>query len=234
MGDLAQQADPIGSILVIDSFDTPIGKIGVLGDIACSQFSSLSQFIRTESYYRTRIGATGYYVPGGFAYGNEAFRYRRNGIYGAIHSSASWVTASLLVRSMPTNRWSSPSTVCTSAISTWEIDPVALEMLALELVAPDVRQTGDAVPLKAPMQYRVRQLRHQRLQSACRRAATPPTPLARERGGAGRSCRYRWPRDTWRRCGAPRRSLPRSAAPPARRRTGRRRPRPRPAGGSRS
>lgn len=84
VGDMANKADPMGSILVTDSFDTPIGRIGLLGDVAYSQFSSLSQFIRTEPYFRTRISGNDYYVPGGFTYGEEAFRYRRNGIYGAV------------------------------------------------------------------------------------------------------------------------------------------------------
>lgn len=84
LGDMANQVDPSGSILVTDSFETPIGKIGILADIAYSQFSSLSQFIRTEPYFKTRIGAQDYYIPGGFTYGDEAFRYRRYGIYGAV------------------------------------------------------------------------------------------------------------------------------------------------------
>lgn len=84
MGDMANKADPMGSILLTDSFNTGIGRIGILADVAFSQFSSLSQFIRTEPYFKTRIGANDYYVPGGFTYGDEAFQYRRYGIYGAV------------------------------------------------------------------------------------------------------------------------------------------------------
>lgn len=84
MGDLAQKADPTASLLVTDSFDTGIGRIGVLADVAYAQFSSLSQFIRTEPYFKTRISGQDYYIPGGFTYGDEAFRYRRYGIYGAV------------------------------------------------------------------------------------------------------------------------------------------------------
>ena len=83
VGDMANKADPMASVLVTDSFETPIGRIGLLADIAYSQFSSLSQFIRTEPYYKTRVGGTDRYIPGGFTYGDEAFQYRRNGIYGA-------------------------------------------------------------------------------------------------------------------------------------------------------
>ncbi len=84
VGDLANKADPMGSFLVTDTFDTGIGRIGILADVAYSQFSSLSQFIRTEPYFKTRISGSDYYVPGGFTYGEEAFRYRRTGIYGAV------------------------------------------------------------------------------------------------------------------------------------------------------
>ena len=83
LGDRANKIDPMGSVLVTDSFDTPIGRIGLLADVAYSQFSSLSQFIRTEPYFKTRINGADRYIPGGFTYGDEAFRYRRNGIYGA-------------------------------------------------------------------------------------------------------------------------------------------------------
>ncbi|MEN2785006.1 TonB-dependent receptor [Sphingomonas qilianensis] len=85
LGDMAQQADPSASVLVTDSFDTPIGRIGVLADVAYSQFSSLSQFIRVSPYFKTALGdGVDRYVPSGFAFGDEAFRYRRTGIYGAV------------------------------------------------------------------------------------------------------------------------------------------------------
>ncbi|MBD8680106.1 TonB-dependent receptor [Sphingomonas sp. CFBP 13720] len=93
VGDMANKADPMGSVLVTDSFETPIGRIGLLADIAFSQFSSLSQFIRTEPYYKTRIGAQDRYIPGGFTYGDEEFQYRRYGIYGA----AQWAPSEELI-----------------------------------------------------------------------------------------------------------------------------------------
>lgn len=85
LGDMAQVADPSASLLVTDTFETPIGRIGILGDIAYSQFSSLSQFIRTSPYFKTALGdGVDRYLPSGFAYGDEAFQYRRYGIYGAV------------------------------------------------------------------------------------------------------------------------------------------------------
>ncbi|MBW6526654.1 TonB-dependent receptor [Sphingomonas sp. RHCKR7] len=85
LGDMANKADPTGSFLVTKSFDTGIGRIGVLADLAFSQFSSLSQFLRTSPYFLTKLSdGSEKYVPSGFAYGDEAFQYRRYGIYGAV------------------------------------------------------------------------------------------------------------------------------------------------------
>jgi iron complex outermembrane receptor protein len=84
MGDLARKADPSASLMVSDRWHTGIGDIGVLADVAYSQFSSLSQFYRIEPYFKTRIGAKDYYIPGGFDYGDEAFQRKRSGIYGSV------------------------------------------------------------------------------------------------------------------------------------------------------
>lgn len=93
LGDMANQADPSGSVLVTDSFETPIGRVGLLGDVAFSQFSSLSQFIRVSPYFKTTLSdGSSKYVPSGFAYGDEAFQYKRYGIYGA----AQWQPAESL------------------------------------------------------------------------------------------------------------------------------------------
>ena len=93
LGDMANKADPSASVLVTDSFDTPIGRIGLLGDVAFSQFSSLSQFIRVSPYFKTTLSdGSSKYVPSGFAYGDEAFQYKRYGIYGA----AQWQPAESL------------------------------------------------------------------------------------------------------------------------------------------
>lgn len=84
LGDLAQNMDYAASILVSKNFETGIGDIGIMGDYARSRFSQLSQFTRVEPYFRTRIGAEDYYIPGGFQYGDERFQRDREGIYGAI------------------------------------------------------------------------------------------------------------------------------------------------------
>ncbi|MEG8028578.1 hypothetical protein [Sphingomonas aerolata] len=61
--------------------------------MAFSQFSSLSQFIRVSPYFKTKLSdGNERYVPSGFAYGDEAFQYKRYGIYGA----AQWQPAESL------------------------------------------------------------------------------------------------------------------------------------------
>ncbi|MCW3849509.1 TonB-dependent receptor [Sphingomonas sp. LB-2] len=84
MGDLARKSDYSGSALAAGRWSTPIGDIGVLVDVAYSKFSSVSNFFRAETYYKTRIGATDYYIPGGYTYGEEKFERQRTGIYGAV------------------------------------------------------------------------------------------------------------------------------------------------------
>jgi len=84
MGDLARKGDLSGSILVTKRWSTPIGEIGILGDVAYSRLSSTSDFFRVEPYYRQHISGADYYVPGGYTYGEEQFQRTRTGIYGAV------------------------------------------------------------------------------------------------------------------------------------------------------
>nr|WP_166180347.1 TonB-dependent receptor [Altererythrobacter segetis] len=83
-GDLAEKADLSGSALITDTWQTGIGKIGVLVDLAYGELSSNSHFFRMEPYYRTHIGASDYFIPGGYTYGEEKFQRTRAGIYGAL------------------------------------------------------------------------------------------------------------------------------------------------------
>lgn len=84
MGDLARKGDLSGSILVTKRWSTPIGEIGILGDVAYSRLSTDSQFFRVEPYFRQRISGADYYIPGGYTYGEEQFQRTRTGIYGAV------------------------------------------------------------------------------------------------------------------------------------------------------
>jgi TonB-dependent receptor len=83
-GDLAEKTDYSGSILLTDRWSTGIGDIGVLVDLAYSKLSSNSHFFRMETYYRTNISGSDYFIPGGYTYGEEQFQRKRDGIYAAL------------------------------------------------------------------------------------------------------------------------------------------------------
>jgi TonB-dependent receptor len=83
-GDLAKRSAPSGSFLVTDTWDTPIGKIGALVDLAHTQFRSGDSFIRTEPYYNSGTLAAPQYVPGGFDYGEDQYDRTRTGVYEAL------------------------------------------------------------------------------------------------------------------------------------------------------
>ncbi|MYL99412.1 TonB-dependent receptor [Novosphingobium sp. FGD1] len=83
-GDLAQKTDYSLSGLVAGKWNTGIGDIGFVFDAAYSQLSSVSQFVRMEPMFRTRIEGDDYFIPGGYAYGQEDFQRKRSGIYGAV------------------------------------------------------------------------------------------------------------------------------------------------------
>jgi len=83
-GDLARTTDYSFSGLVAGKWSTGIGDIGVLVDGAYSQLTSNSQFFRMEPYYRTHIGNSDYFIPGGYDYGEQLFQRKRDGIYAAV------------------------------------------------------------------------------------------------------------------------------------------------------
>ncbi|MFL5239035.1 MAG: TonB-dependent receptor plug domain-containing protein [Rhizomicrobium sp.] len=86
-GDFAKKNDPAVSAMITDRWQTPMGKIGVLVDLAYSQLSTNSQFFRMEPYFKTRISGTDYLIPGGYDYGEDDYQRKRTGIYGALQWS---------------------------------------------------------------------------------------------------------------------------------------------------
>jgi iron complex outermembrane recepter protein len=83
-GDLAKKVDPGASFLLSDRWTGPWGDFGALVDIAYSKLDQKDFFIRNEPYYRTAIGGTDYYIPGGFDYGFDQFERTRTGEYAAL------------------------------------------------------------------------------------------------------------------------------------------------------
>lgn len=91
-GDLAKKNDYDISGLVTGNWDTGIGRVGILVDAASSKLTSLSNFIRMEPYYKTHVGNTDYFIPGGYDYGEDGYKRTRSGLYAAVQ----WAPASNL------------------------------------------------------------------------------------------------------------------------------------------
>jgi TonB-dependent receptor len=80
-GDLAKKVDPGASLLLSDRWEGPWGDFGALVDVAYSKLDQEDNFIRNEPYYKTNIGGTDYYIPGGYDYGFDQFERTRTGLY---------------------------------------------------------------------------------------------------------------------------------------------------------
>jgi hypothetical protein len=86
-------------------------------------------------------------------------RFEESDSRGAIGLLMQLHEANFEVLSMPTNRWSLPSLVLTSAMSfVKEADRIRLELLLRGLFPFDLREPADAVSLQAAMQGRPRQM----------------------------------------------------------------------------
>ena len=83
-GDAVRKSAPSGSFMVTDRWDTPIGQIGALLDVARTEFLSGDSYIRTEPYYNSGTLTAPKYIPGGFDYGEDTFDRTRTGIYEAL------------------------------------------------------------------------------------------------------------------------------------------------------
>lgn len=83
-GDLVKKGSPSESILLTKRFDTPVGEMGLLVDVARAEFQSADSFMRNEPFYQQQIGGKTRYVPGGFDYGVDTFDRNRTGFYEAF------------------------------------------------------------------------------------------------------------------------------------------------------
>ena len=83
-GDLSEKTTGGASVLLTDRWDTPIGEIGLLADVAYNKLEQHSDFLRTEPYFKQSIGGADYFIPRGFNFGSEDFTRERIGYYGAL------------------------------------------------------------------------------------------------------------------------------------------------------
>ncbi len=80
-GDLSEEAQPGGSVLITDTWELGDGRFGALVDVAINKYSSNADFFRMEPFYRTRVGNEDRFVPGGYDFGNDSFKRTREGVY---------------------------------------------------------------------------------------------------------------------------------------------------------
>lgn len=92
-GDFIKEAHPSGSILVSDRWNTGIGEIGLLVDMAYSDLSYRNDTMQVEPYYpHVGVNESGswttrsdtVWIPGGFSYRTSDIRRKRAGFYEAL------------------------------------------------------------------------------------------------------------------------------------------------------
>ena len=83
-GDYSEEVTPAASGMVSNRFDTGIGEIGVLLNVAYSKIASHDSNIIIPPYFASDYNGERVYVPGGVRYSQDQFERVRDGYYGAI------------------------------------------------------------------------------------------------------------------------------------------------------
>ncbi len=83
-GDFSEELTPAISGMVSNRYDTGIGEIGVLLDLAYSKIASHDSNIIIPPYFATNYNDERVYAPGGVRYTQDQFERVRKGYYGAI------------------------------------------------------------------------------------------------------------------------------------------------------
>jgi TonB-dependent receptor len=83
-GDLTGKISPSISALVTKRFETPVGEMGLLVDVAYSKLESQSGHLSIEPYYKKQYNGEDRYIPGGFGWGDDHFQRERKGFYEAF------------------------------------------------------------------------------------------------------------------------------------------------------
>jgi len=86
-GDFAKETSPSASVLWTNRWETPVGEMGFLVDLAYSEFATKNNFIRTEPFFAQHTGngnTQDRFIPRGFNYGDWTYNRKREGIYEAF------------------------------------------------------------------------------------------------------------------------------------------------------
>lgn len=149
-GDLAKKNDTAASGLITGNWNTGIGRIGFLIDGAFNNLTSRSNFIRMEPYFKTHIGASDYFIPGGYDYGEQIFSHHRDGLYGALQwaPSNNFELTGIYFQTRSHGKSNEFASFVTS--QTLAVDPAASEFDSSKglLYSPNVfqRDTGTFLP----------------------------------------------------------------------------------------
>ena len=83
--DFRKKSSPTGSVMIADTWETDaVGKIGILVDLAYGKYSSRTDFMSVEPFYKTLVDGVDRYIPGGFDYGTQDYDRTRKGAYAAL------------------------------------------------------------------------------------------------------------------------------------------------------
>ena len=83
-GDFAKKAEPGGSVLLSDRWNTNAGEFGVLVDVAYSDYYRRSDQIEVEPYFPQTVGGQNVLIPNGFDWGTNTSDVKRLGAYEAV------------------------------------------------------------------------------------------------------------------------------------------------------
>lgn len=83
-GDFANKAEPGGSILLSDRWNTNAGEFGALVDIAYTDYYRRSDQIEVEPYFPNPQGPSNQLIPNGFDWGTNTSDTKRLGAYEAL------------------------------------------------------------------------------------------------------------------------------------------------------
>ncbi|MDE1146182.1 MAG: TonB-dependent receptor [Azospirillaceae bacterium] len=88
-GDFIDQTRPGGSLLYANRWQTGIGEVGAMFDVAYSDISTRHDTIQVEPYFPQTYQGKDVYVPGGFDWRSGTFDRKRLGAYEALQWSPS-------------------------------------------------------------------------------------------------------------------------------------------------
>jgi TonB-dependent receptor len=82
--DFVKKGHPTASGLLTDTWNTGVGRVGVLLDVAHSELESRADTFQIEPYYPQIIDGALRYIPAGFDWRSDYFDRKRTGLYGAV------------------------------------------------------------------------------------------------------------------------------------------------------